>query len=465
MRLVRSILSLLVLATAFVPLHCTSPSGPVADGGTHTGNPDMTACVEALYEAMETGDEWRVDYYVTPEQLDPSSIDPHTTTRELSKRGAGGASIASGAALDTIVIVDTLVLSDTHVEKSMEISRDTTYDTTAMIDTVDTLLGDIPVTYMISSLMFDTVVRIDTLVWYDTLLRIDTMHFHRSYFVGDGPTSSTPESTTTPSTGSEWEVADSGTWDKGGGELYQNASPVTRLDGSMVKASAVYVSSLARNYRAADGAVVVQRYDDADGNGTLYEADAGEIPAALLTERRIDGAGSTELWCRFDAGGDGRFASTADNPIDSLLRLRYRGEMLEERVVFHGLRSSSNAVADRAILSRFVPTDSVLYRKTVYVASGERLTRLDETRIYTGRVGYIDSLFFHLDGFSKGRGEALSAVSFEAVLRLRTGGDGRFTGTIDQNDGLVGRYRVGEALYRVTARGPKSVTIEKIDNQ
>lgn len=455
-------LRMFALAVAAALPLCTSPSGPVADGGTHTGNPDVTACVAALYEAMETGDEWRVDYYIDAGRLDPATIDPQLTPQGLAKRCVSGMSVGSAKAQDTIVVVDTILKSDTLILERKTIHRDTIINPGELADTVDTALGGVPVRYVITSLVFDTIFSADTLVSYDTIFLVDTVLHERTYLADTIPATA-PD--TGDGAGENQRAADSVTIEMKDVTPLVNTSDFSYTGGTADTVRTKWVSSLSKSYVSPEGTVVLVRYGDADGNGRLYEAAPGGMPAALLTERRIAGGAGIELSCRFNAGADTSFSSVGNNMIDSLVRLHYTGELLDERVLFLGLRSTSNAVADKAVLSRFIPTDSIRYTKTTFTAAGERMTRLDHSRVFMGRVENVDSLGFHLEGFTKGKGEALTSASFEALLHLRDESVGRFAGTIDTSDGLVGTYRLNGAIYRVRARGPGSVTVEQVTEQ
>ncbi|MBD3316783.1 MAG: hypothetical protein GF344_13430 [Chitinivibrionales bacterium] len=160
--------------------------------------------------------------------------------------------------------------------------------------------------------------------------------------------------------------------------------------------------------------------------------------------------------------------------IDSLVYLRYSGVFLDERVTFSGMRGTTNAVADKAVIHRFAPSDSVRYHRTVFTAGGDLLERLEHVRIFTGTNKNIDSLSFGFDNLSRGSDGALGRASFEAVLHLPDGSAGLFSGTIgargEQHSGKVGEtgeltgvYRLGNERYRVRAQEPGSVTIESTD--
>ncbi|MBD3315275.1 MAG: hypothetical protein GF344_05775 [Chitinivibrionales bacterium] len=460
MRTIRSKSSFLTALAMIVGImtRCGSLTEPVVDGGTHTGNPELVACVEALFDALETGDEWRVDYYVTAEDLDPAGIDPTRQSRTLSKRLSGAVAIAS----DTISVGDTIIDSDTIIIENTDVRSDTSVETETAIDTINGTIEGVAVTYTIESLVFDTIIAIDTLVSYDTIYLHDTLVFKQDYYFGEMDSAS-PESTKTAGPDSSWFPADSGTLERTEGSPFRNSSSAAVVGKTSDTLSAQLVSSLTQSYIEPQGTEVMLGYRDADGNGTLYEADSGRTPAAILTKRQFTGAARVELVCLFTAGADERFASVADNTIHSLVHYRYTDEMLDERVLFAGFRQTEKSVADKTLLFRFAPSDTIRYGKTEYWTSGDYLIRLRHLRVFGRVVQGIDSLVFSFQEISKSGGQPLTNVQFDADVYLSDGGVGDLTGVIDTSDGLVGDYSVGGKTYHVKARSRGAVTVEPVE--
>ncbi len=419
MRTHRAILPLLCAAAAALTLVRCSVSPTVADGGTHTGNPDISACASALFDIMETGDEWHVGHYVDSQALDPSYIDPsagadpsepYRTT--LAKRAA----VAETTVIDTILMYDTLFVNDTIIRQRVE------------SDTVDTVFGGDTIMYINQWLALDTLIAVDTVVLVDTLVVIDTL----------------------PDRAVTLEQYDSVQF-----MIYEDAArngtvPVpTGIDTSqfnVLPAASSDVLSRSGFYITPSGTQVFVEYRDADGDDLLFKAAQG-TPRALLRQRRVAGALAVYLESEFSAGADLTFSSFADNTVLSLVRYRVSGGDTTETVVY-AAPASGQAAADSAVLTinEYLPSDSVFSRKTRFsiAAAGtspstHSLAGITQTLLY--RRGEVDKVVVVVVPQSLvGKGASPGVASFSAQIVSAENDTTSLQGTVDPQTGISGTY-------------------------
>jgi len=414
---------------------CSVGPAEVADGGTHTGNPDVSACASALFDIMATGDEWHVESYIDSLQLDPAYIEPDSSSdlaepyaNVLAKRRA----LAAFAVVETVLIYDTLYVNDTVVNQYIK------------ADTIDTVVGVDTLMYVNTWLVSDTLIAIDTVILVDTLIVTDTM---------DAATTKADTATGADSiSGAANEGLDYTVLPDSTRNSYKAAPPGANDAAqkfTVIPDALKSVMSRSGLYSTPSGVTVFVEYSDADGDNLLFKAAAGAVPLALLRESRLAGAVKLFLNAKFSAGNDSDFLARADNTVYSLLRYRIDGDDTTETVSY-ATPLSAQVAADSVVLTlgERSPSDTVYSRTTRFsVAAGantqsavdDKLAGLAQTLFY--RRGDIDKITLSVIPSSPvSKGRALGVSTFSAVIISAAGDTTRMQGTVDPQSGISATY-------------------------
>jgi hypothetical protein len=459
-------LALIAMCAALVHVHCGNPS--LADG-THTGNPDVSACAAAIRDVSLSSSHWHVDAYIAPERLSPSAIDP---------REAGGPVMAKRSASvlawsDTLILIDTLYREDTVLVEKQQIIRDTLVETRIETDTVDTIIDGRRYTHIEKSLIEDSIYVNDTVAGVDTLIYRDTIMVQDTLYGGDLATPAPAESRDGLLDSASWK---SGYSVEGAAPAYQYSvivpetrqvqhvfrSPTGNLGAIVANPHNYDVRDQARSdivelsaaYQSDSGAAVSVVYADADGDGLLFTADSGLLPRSSLAEQRRSSDADQSLTAVFDAGLDVRFESIADNAVLYLTRVRRENGGDTSQTVRYESRGVDSMVL---MIADFGSAEGIESKHTrFYSAAGarrssgdDRLVGLSHTRRFRSATLYrLDLQCTPLS--PRQPTESLGAASFSAAVTFQDGAEALFEGTIDENGIIVGNYvRDGESL-RIT---------------
>jgi|GEM_PF-4471494 len=406
-------------------------SPTVADGGgTHTGNPDISACASALFDIMESGGSWHVYAYVDTARLNPNAIDPPAGGDVPVVFQSGLAKTASAASETTIVLIyDTLFVNDTLVS------------THVRADTVDTVFGADTLTYVTRTLFYDTLVAVDTVVIVDTVVFVDSGVMN----------------TAAPSEAAYiiYDSVNRGMAPQSGGTVDSSKIKlIPSMAGDVIGRSGVYVTPA--------GTRVSIEYADADGDNLLFTATQGRVPVMRINESRISGAGRIDLVAQFNSGDDGLWATTGDNGVLSFsLCVVENGDTVETAAL--NARSDSTVVLTTY---RRMSADIVFSRKSRFdiITAGtaspadDRLTSVEQTLVY--RKGDVDKAVISCTPQEPlARGAAMTTARFSAVITLENGDTTRLDGVVDAAAGITAVYESGGKTYDVTVERTGAVDI------
>jgi len=465
--------------------------GPVAGGGTETGNPEVVACARAAFAAMNADSQWMPEHYLPGgvQKLDPALLIP-ASTREKLAVPLGKAQ----ARIDTVVndthyvyIDDTLLVRDTVIRTDTQYVNDTLISTRLVDDTiVETDSGDTS-RYVLQRIVNDTVLVADTLVLRDTTVNVDTMLYRDTLAL--------------PDTSADWSI--------NGGTLvpatYVDSSKLVRLrdmrpsvtwlvdsiylnppasENDSMNIAPVYLvmmdiagargpdtqsrtidvspgnysvipglgryQSLSKRYSTPSGYAVSEAYADRDGDGLLFIALPALVPAArydcAITSPALDQSGSFD----FCAGADRNFGTIDGNAISVFGRTTQSDDITEQA---HYARDTASTSWQRMALSlaQAYSRDSVENITVRYLISrgddslglaDDRLLGVRETIAY--RTGFLLRIDLAIDLTPPAaRGELPRAGALDFIVTMRNGDSGSMTGgSIDLSAGTVrGEYR------------------------
>lgn len=447
-------IGLQALVVALLGPACSSgPTDPVADGGTHTGNPYVVAAV--VMSLAGTGDEWHVDHYVDRSQLDPASIAPpvgRATAKPLAKRLAGSTTSADPAG--------TMLLS------RQEIVVDTLYEEYVVWDTVYVDGARYVTETVVRDLVFirDTITVVDTvLVWAPGAEGVDSLDSANAVDSGVAPSFRSEVLSPVMFCGSDYDAA-SRTVDYVFEQEDETWSVQAADDAYTVNVAVV--SRISQVYEAGDGSVVQTSYTDRDGDDLLYTASADSVPQVRLVRTTSQSDGKVVLCTEFDAGSDGVFTTTADNTILSLFHYRLVGAdtMAIASYVFsqHG-----STVYGTLRVTEFPTVDTIVRVITEYNSVGglnvssHRLDRVAQTIFYdTDTVGSVTVVLEPRGTVTPGQN--IVSAEVDAMVNLEDRSIGRLTGSIESGR-LDAVYIYGSCQYRVTSGADGAISIEEIN--
>jgi len=481
----------LIIAGIIAALFSGCSLGPVAGGGTETGNPEIVACASAAFGIMAADSQWIPEYYLPggTGKLDPATLIPATVRSQLPAPLGKTAS-----RIDTVIngmryvyINDTLIMQDTVIRPDINFVKDTLVVSRNVADTiVDSASGD---RYVAERVVTDTIFVIDTLVLHDTTVTIDTMLYRDTLMFAD--TSQAAPVTLIDSTKlvrlsdmrntTAWRIdsvfvapdqaapapKDSSLPVQPSYAIYYSVAgaPSNGLDQSSqtinVPAENYFViqtpgkyRSLSRRFTTSAGVTGSELYADRDGDSLLFTALPLQVPAVRYTCDLSSSAIAQSGTYDFNAGPDRSFATVNGNIICGLNRFSRSGAMQENVSYAH---DSTDVLREHMVLAlgQIYASDSVETLTVRYEISGgsdslgladDRLLAIRESIAYrTGFLSRIDLVIRPDLPLSRGQKAQHGIVSFSVLLR--NGDYGTMdNGIIDLRTGTIsGIYRKTEA--------------------
>lgn len=457
--------TLLSIALVAHLIRCSSPSEPVVDGGTHTGNPDITAAASIVFQMASLDTAWHIDAYLPPEYLNPENAVPGNPG--LVPNTVGGLAKKTADSTRIYVWVDTIVLVDTMYQYDTLLAIDTILDTSYIVsDTLDTLIGSDSVIYISDSLAHETVLAVDTVVLTDTIFRVDTLFVTDTLMVNESK--STPyvpgRSPSLIISDGDLAYGNEPRYDSAGFELgdttfryyfpgYARSDYLSSPADELVRKSTRGTYALRKSYDSGDLAVSLHYYDK-DGDGLLYPKQEGENAVIGLAEHRSRGVFRQVLRGAFDQGEDGRPATYEDNRLDYMNRvLVTNGDTVE--VVEYNPDEKTDTLY--LTVREFEPSDTVFDRRTrfaVLPGIARRLSHDDRLSAITQTVKFrfsrhserpvkrIDARLTPMN--SPNAVEGITKAEFSAVIHYFSGPTALFVGTFSPEEGIKGVFSKGE---------------------
>jgi hypothetical protein len=411
---------------AAIWLEGCSISPDVADGGgTHTGNPDISACASSIFAILENDGAWKTQKFVSEDLLDPSSIEPGNEPDGVySSAMAKTAFKADSATEERILLFDTLYMSDTLV-----VSRTET-------DTVETESSEGNLLYLETRLIYDTLIALDTLVVVDTLV----------------VTKNNPDSTSDLAPDEEYAFSA----DRSTLEAPSFSSP----DSSAVilaNSSFPFAVSKSGSYTTGAGVLVKLQYTDADGDNLLFSASQGAALQVMLNGSRVSGLSSIFLKTVFSAGLDGAISTHEDNSVLSLDRISATGNDTTETAAFRAFSDSSVMTIEKFMFQDTVYSEKVRYK----LNSNSVLSGI--TSYLMLRKGNSDRIFISCEPvLDNSEDTVISELSFEAVIVSDNSDTSGFYGSASLQYGIEAVYSAPDgAEYDVTVSENGQITTEK----
>lgn len=432
---------------------------PLVDGGTHTGNPDISACASAVFDLMGSS-AWHIEEYLDTSGLDPSVI---------SAPQSGGVivmakTLAAAQSPDSVIYYrSTVLIPDTNY------INDTLTSVSVVSDTIVDVSGGDTTVYITDSLIVDSVLVTDTVISVDTVFIVDSI-----------PASEWSGIDSASITGNDAMIIpqysldlDSTYYDPADTSVnYVFRERVSDMpvvvkagDANFSVNNARNVMSMSKLYVEADATEVFVRYSDADGDNMLFSASSGMIPQALLEETRTrGGAKVSSLSAVFHAGEDRIFPYRSDNSVISLARHLFEGGDTAESVVYTTPQGDINSIESRLLtIERYMPNDSVFYRKATFtidpgtdvlLSSDDRMEGTVLSFVFSrGLVArlQITAVPEGVQGWSKEG--APGPLAFQAVMTFSDGSMTSLSGRCDPVSGISGSYESAGSVSEVTV-GP-----------
>ncbi|MBD3393677.1 MAG: hypothetical protein GF418_16235 [Chitinivibrionales bacterium] len=433
--LLAPIIAPLVLALAM--LGCSTSPTQVTDGGTHTGNPDVSACAAALEEIADAGDAWHVYSYLDTSRLDPASIDPAESDdaaaayqNTLAKRRGAGDTVI----VETVLVYDTLLVNDTLVRRNV------------VADTVDTLIGTDTLLYVNRRLVTDTLIAIDSVIVVDTFVLADTIPI--AEFRANDTLIDSAAMTDTIYSMEYLSVVGDG--------YYPDATNSSKFN--IYPGSSSDVVSRSGFYMTAAGAAVTVEYADADGDNYLFSAKPGITPSIALRESRALGTDGIYMHSRYDAGVDSIITSVGDNRITSLVQYTVASGDTTQATIY-SMPSLPQASDDEFTMTVgvFAPMDSVDSSSTRYtiLAGSDLASAVDDKLSGISKSAYLTSSTVRSVDVAVtpasllARGDGLGEVSFDAEIVQASGDTTHLNGTYNPRTGIAGEYIRNDSTFTV----------------
>lgn len=350
--------------------------------GTETGNPEITACCNAIGDFFVKNDEWLPSTYLTEgeEQLNPEWASSRWNS-SVAKRKHTTASAAENpdstyllvVKTDSIILVDTTVINDTLVTDTI---------------IVDTVKKDYSMSEMADSLLIARYIRYDSVVVQRTVIKNDTVfvkYIDTVWASSKGniaPSSQDNMKSTVPTTPDYRVVRDTLTGtlsivpsrsvgsDAAWGNYPTLISPEIRSEVS-------YITIAERT--SEDGKKISEAYHYSTGNVPVSGASGGSALLARGTVSYTTIESKISMQIDFDAGADCRFATTGDNRIHTLIR----SSMVQSAVVDQVSYGAAAVQSDTVFLQRDLVSvnDSIEIQSTKYTCirgSDQRNHRLNK---------------------------------------------------------------------------------------
>ena len=349
---------------------CTLPTA-----GTETGNPDISACLSTVFLQLDSVSQWNPAAYLVEgeEQLNPGRVNTLPSSGILLAK-----QIASDTTLsDTVELKDAAVITtyeDTIVIVDKVISLDTVVIDTVISDTIVTVLDDQGGV----SLLINELIRYDTLYISDTTIMLDTFIIQQNEATPGFPASGEGRNINYQIEYSSNDIPKMNYYierDSATGEVILYEIPTSsetavavpasdnRSMKTIIKSDSVF-TMVARNY-SLGGMVIAENYRDNDGDGflnTVSNAVGTCRSLGYITYRQGDI--ETEVKVDFDAGTDNQFATTCDNRIFSLLKIRKTGAEDYDRVLYEPTNFYTENRKTRILSRETVFPDGEFIRKT-----------------------------------------------------------------------------------------------------
>ncbi len=456
---------------------CTSPSEPVADGGTHTGNPDISAAASVVFQLASLDTAWHIDGYLPPEYLNPEKAAPGALHSVPGTVGGLGKRAADSG--DVYIWVDTIVLADTSYRYDTLLEIDTVLDTSFIVsDTLDTLIGSDSVRYISDSLAHETVVAIDTVILTDTIFHTDTLLVTDTISVGEGaaappvPGDGTNLTIVNGKTGYANEPRYDSTGFERGDTTFKYYFPgyarqeyLSSPADEVVYTGTKGAYALRKSYVNGDMAVWLHYYDE-DGDGYLYPLQGGADAVIGLTEHRARNQSRQILQGTFDQGKDGHPSTSADNRLYHMRRVLVTNGDTVESVAYSTDEQQSDTLT--VTLLETDPSDTVFVSRTrfaVLPGAARRLSHDDRLgavgRVvkfrfspYTERaVKQIDAVL--LPSVSLSPAERFKKTEFRVTVHYFSGDTAIFTGRYDAQEGISGSFVRGDQVTEIQFEPPK----------
>ncbi|MBN1575123.1 MAG: hypothetical protein JW913_01125 [Chitinispirillaceae bacterium] len=438
-------------------MRCTT--GPTA--GTETGNPDITACLDAALTMFDSADAWLPSAYLVEgeRQLNPEKVYAAPSEVILAKRAAAAAADSSAPAdtgisviADTIVICDTVFINDTIV-----------MDTAVQDTAVENIDEDSAVSVLVSRhIRYDSIFLIDTLLKCDTffLIQTDSMAPVTS---GSSQKSNYRVDTIKESTVLDYIVVrDSliGTVTLFEVPMIDSVSFDTYRKASNAFVRSDSASTMVERQLTIGGLFISEVYYDGDGDGFLATSASGTVASAggTITYRRE--TMETILQVDFDAGADNRFTTTADNRIHALQRLQTTAAGGSDRVRYGA--SYFGRTGDTIILQRdesLPGHDSIAHRSSRYacVAGIDSLDhRKNRCRVSSSRIdfrsgGIIKMEIVVVPAVPLSAGQSPATATLRALVDYGKGLTGMVEASIDYGaETIDGIYAEAGVEYHLT---------------
>jgi hypothetical protein len=444
-------LSLGILAICGILTRC---SVEVVDGGTHTGNPDITACASALYQLLDSDSSWRIEAYISATQLDPATLIPPANAIPGLAKTASTSPDSSPAYFEKIVLVpDTNYINDTFV-------RDTIIHTS-----MHTIIGNDTQSFVVDSLHRDSIIVIDTIIKLDTVIIKDSLPF----------ISQSPENRLNDTTLSivihvapKYDAITYHPGDTAPVINFTDAETNSRTSypvsaGNYSIASLQSVASLSKTYHDQYATAITITYSDDDGDQRLLQATPGTIPRALVVESRTNGSTTEILKARFDAGVDTSFSTTTDNMVHSLAHYTIIDQDTTLSTIYNrDLPESTRHNAMHIQRKESSPNPNIFYRETHYSIFPDNATgsssndSLNQTIVYSR-----DPVARIVLSISPAlRSAPLGPHSFKATITLLDGQTTTLVGTVDSVTGISAEYSAHGATQHVAVDKEGEIAIE-----
>ncbi len=457
-------------------MRCSSPSEPVVDGGTHTGNPDITAAASIVFQLASLDTAWHIDAYLPAEYLNPGNAVPGTPG--LVSNTVGGLAKKTADSGRIYVWIDTIVLVDTIYQYDTLLAIDTILDTSYIVsDTLDTLIDSDSVTYISDSLAHETVLAVDTVVLTDTIFRVDTLFVTDTLVLDDRMSAPYAPERSPSLIRSDGELTygnepryDSTDFEGGDTTFryyfpeYPHGNYFASPADEVVRKSSKGMNALRKTYKSGDLAVSLHYYDK-DGDGLLYPGQEGENAVIGLTEHRSRGVFRQVLRGTFDQGEDGRPATYQDNRLDYMNRVRVtNGDTVE--VVEYNPEVETDTLY--LTVREFEPSDTVFDSHTrfaVLPGIARRLSHDDRLAAITQTVKFrfsrhseravkkIDARLTPINPLNAVEG--ITKAELSVVIHYFSGLNALFVGTFSPEDGIKGIFSEGEKETEVVIPSPE----------
>ncbi|MDG5816115.1 hypothetical protein QA601_13560 [Chitinispirillales bacterium ANBcel5] len=430
MKPVKTLLLIVCSLSLFTFISCTNVAS-----GTETGNPVITELAFALFDVIDSTDQWEPQHYLVDgtEQLDPARI----------YQDFGGVVLAKQAQTlsteqekefkviereDTVIYSIPIIIADTLIEFS---------------DTTQLLINDSGDSVYLSRSYRNEIIITDTISVFDT---VTVISYDTLYLDGESGRSSPIEIVTGSANHEGTVINKDGSVSYSILMSYRHASYSSMMPSSphLIIHQADNLMSLSREYKQ-DGVAIVEQYSGYEPQDTIFSKRTySSTQYALLNASYTTPATSINLDVLFCNGEDYNFQNTSNNNIYTLERKISENGSIREKVLF-GV-DDENARSLSTQISKYFPSDTKRRSyNTHYFLKGDTekpghhhlaLAAMKQSRVYSqGEVDEMHIEFSFETELKRSQSATNAKVSARVVSAREV--ESIFEGRIDRSSGTA----------------------------